>query len=105
MSRRGQTRSFISPPVTPRPGESRSERDGDGLLLGVSLDAGEAELAADAARLESAPGQARVGCARAVDPHATGAKLRCEPVRLAEILRPHVRGEPVARVVGDGDRV
>ena len=57
--------------------------DDHGLLLNVRLEAGLAEFAANAGRLEAAEGKGRVEGVVAVDPHSAGAQALGEYIECA----------------------
>src|SRR5579863_3359907 len=69
------------------------------FLLRAGIQPGRTELTSDTARLETAPGEPRIDCAPAVDPHGAHAHSRRDGVRCIDIPRPHARREPVAGCV------
>src|SRR3954468_11841072 len=89
-----------------RPGSATgSEDDGDGLLVGVDLDTGPAELLAVAAEFGSSPGKAWIQRRPAVHGDSTGLDLPRNAMGSAQIRGPQRGREPEVAVVRDGERL
>src|SRR5215472_8388610 len=68
--------------------------DPDGFDVEVFLHLLNAGFAAIAAHLVATKRYGRVHCLIAIDPHRAGTQSLREPVRLADIARPHTAAEP-----------
>src|SRR5699024_5868926 len=77
----------------------------DVLGLGVLLETGGAQLAADARLLETAPLRLRQVGVEVVDPDGAVAQAPRDPVRGPGVRGPHRAGQAVLGVVGDRDRL
>src|ERR1700730_13287240 len=82
-------------------GEIRPDR----LVLGVAFPRFAALLAAIAAHLEATARRLGMGVVPGVRPDRACLDPVGEPQRAADIARLDARGEPVARIVGDPDRI
>src|SRR5262249_28720337 len=81
-----------------------SQLDADVLRFGEEVERIEAALAADAALLHPAKGNAEVSQQPRVDPHRPAVDGGRDAVRLLEVPRPDARRESVPRAVGVRDR-
>src|SRR3954452_15296958 len=77
--------------------------DGDGLDLGVLLEAGHTHLAADPGLLEPAEGDIGAGPDAAVHADGPGAETGGDGLRLLDVGAVHRPGQPVVAVVRDPD--
>src|SRR5262249_20190085 len=105
LSRWRRSEAYATPPAAFSTPDGSRQVHVHPLDLGVQLQGVLTELAADAAHLESAERGRGVEDVVAVDPDRAGPQAVRQPVRLADVARPHRRGQAVERPVAALDHL